>query len=314
MSKYGRGFDRLNSKSMGDCSFTNSTRTFSVAPKSGERSFLFMIGGQWIEKTTTQSVSILDTSGTYYFYFDTDGVLQYGLDTDITEDLFVQSAITGLVYYDAVLNVGYLANDEQHGIILDASAHFNLHLTRGYIWAAGGAPTGFVDGSSTYTNIGASLHFDEDIPHSHALSTTHMFMYRQGPVGEWKFTTADNKVGHILSGDTYCCYNQYISGPDVWALTECTTSTDYVIYMVLATNLDGRHLVKVIGQQVYASRVLARTGLKNELQGINLEGLPSTECEWQFAYIIKRDGTLEDDGNGNDYVDLRGVQIHTLDS
>jgi len=165
------------------------------------------------------------------------------------------------------------------------------------------------------TKIEAGVHHDEDIILLTPEETTFSFMYlkTQSGVDGWVFTAADANIGHIVSGDTYLSYNGD-TGSGVMDLIECGTSTDYVIMLIAQTNLATHKRVKVIGQQVYSSRSNAREGLKNALKAIELKGLPSAEFEWQYAYICKRSGDLEDSGSPNDdtYVDLRGIKIATL--
>jgi len=306
-----RGFNRLDSDTMGTVSVVDGTRTFSHAVKAGEAEFYFWSGGTQFVKTTTQTVVFPDTTGTYYFYYDTSGVLQYVENSAITEAVFLTVAICGMLYWNAVTNESWLASDELHGIIMDPSSHFNLHLTRGFLWAVGGVPTGFADASDVYTSISASLHFDEDIPISTDAVTSTPFMYRTGSDGEWVMTATDDlKIGHIASGDTYISWNEYTGG--AWQLTESASSTDYIIYMMVKTNFADKPYRKIVGQQTYASRALARDGLMYALNAIKLNGLSSPEVEFQYAWIAKRNGDLEDDGNGNAYVDLRGVPVHAF--
>ena len=308
--QYKRGFDRLNPDTIGVPSYTEATRTFSLAVKGGEAEFHFWAGGKKFVKTSTQSVVWPDVSGTYYFYFDTSGVLQYVLNASMSSTIFITSAICGLVYYNKDEDTAWGAVDEQHGIIMDACTHFRLHLCGGFKYSQGGEIVGLADGSDDYTSIGLAVHFDEDIVLVSAESTTHNFMYRDGTDGHWKLTaTANNKIAHM--GSSYAYWNEYTGGS--WQLTESASSTDFIIGYFLKTNLDSdAGLVKLIGQQAYASRALAREALLGELKTINLDGLSSSEAEFQFAYIYKRNGELEDDGNGNAYIDLRGVKINSL--
>jgi len=251
-----------------------------------------------------------DTSGTYYFYFDTSGDLQYVLNGSMSADIFLTSAICGLVTYNKDENTAWGSEDEQHSMQMDSHTHFRMHLCDGFKYAQGGEITGLADASDDYTSISTAVHFDEDIFLVSTTSTTHKFMYRDGADGHWKLTTtANNKVAHM--GGTRAYWNEFTGG--AWQLTETGNTTDFVIGYFLKTNLAGdAGLVKIIGQQVYANRALAREALTNQLKTIKLDGLSSSEAEFQFAYIYKRNGDLEDDGNGNAYIDLRGIKINSL--
>jgi len=178
-----RGFDRLNPDTMGVPSYTVGTRTFALAVKGGETEFHFWANGVKFTKTTTQSVIWPDTSGTYYFYFDTSGVLQYVINTDMSAEIFFPSAICGLVTFNKAEGTAWGAIDEQHGIDIPPSVHFRMHLVDKFKHAQGGEITGLESGESDYDGISASVHFDEDIYQVSSASTTHKFMYREGADG-----------------------------------------------------------------------------------------------------------------------------------
>ncbi len=310
-NSYKRGFDRLEVNTMGEPTYTAGTRTFALAVKSGQTLFQFWSGGVLYKKTTTQSIVWPNVTGTYYFYFDTTGTLQYVLNASMTEAIFLRCALCGLVYWNATeSSIIIQAIDEQHGIIMDGSTHLRLHSIEGFTWSKGSDLIGLADAADDYTEIEGGSAFDEDIYLSTLATATHPFLYRKGADGGWVETAADNKAGHIVSGDSNVSYNQEVGG--VWELTESTNTTDYIIYMIIKTNDSVNPYKKVVGQQVYASRNLARKGLKGELKAIDLQGFPSSEATYYYAYIVKKNGDVEDDGEGHAFVDLRGMPLITL--
>jgi len=121
--------------------------------------------------------------------------------------------------------------------------------------------------------------------------------------GAWVETAADLNIGHIVSGDTYISWNEFTGG--VWQLSESTNVTDFIIYYMLWTNDVNNPIKKIVGQQAYSSRSNARDGMLKELGNIESQGLPSSEAYFMYAYIVQRNGDLEDDGDGNTYVDMR---------
>jgi len=219
-------------------------------------------------------------------------------------------AITGLYYINVEDDVLWTAKDEQHGIVMDPMTHMNLHMTQGMKWSQGGELTGMTDGGDTFTQVEAASHFDEDIPVTTLAITTMPFVYRYGSNGRFRVTAADNKTGYIASGDSYVSYNKETTG--VWDLVESTGSTDYIIYFIAKTNFDQIPYVKFIGTETYSSRTNARDALLTDITAMNLAGTPGAELELQFAYICKRDGTVEDAGSPtyNVYVDLRGIPVN----
>ena len=302
-----RGFNRLDPDHMGVPSYTVGTRTFALTPD--HTYFEFFANGIKYTKSSAESVVWDITTGRYYFYFDVDGVLQSVAASGMTGAIFDTCAICGLVYWNATSGEAIIqASDEQHGAVnmggIDPREHFRVHLSIGAVHLQGGNITGLVDGSDVYTSIATVVSADEDITHVNTTITTTPFMYRLGVGGDWYETATPNlKIGHVNSGDSDICWNQNNGG--TWELTESASSTDYVIYYFLWTNDVNNPIKKVIGHYAYASRNDARDALQSEIGKLHLDGFPSTEAYLMYAYIVKRNGDLEDDGEGNTYVDLR---------
>ena len=94
-------------------SFDNSTRTFSIQPANG--SYVVWCVGQRYEKSAVESVTIPNTVGLYYIYFDSQGVLQY------RDSFFVwdQDCPTAYVYWNNATQKAEFFADERHGITMD---------------------------------------------------------------------------------------------------------------------------------------------------------------------------------------------------
>ena len=299
------GYDLTDNDSLPDLAFNNTTRTFSVSVKSGQSSFHFWVDNKKVIKTTTQSVVISITTGTYYIVFDTTGTLVSVAQDAVANDDFYRHAITGLVYWNATAGVGLVGN-EMHGILMDPRTHHYNHSTIGARYESGLNINGLVDNTTTYTETTSGFFWDEDIRHTVALQSTHPFIYKLGSGGEWTSTTPDNNVGFENgTGDTV--FNEYVGG--VWQLTQSGSSTDYIIYFFIATpDISGFPIKKIIGQNGYKDRNAARNAIESEISNITTEGLPSPEFIFLYAYIVRRNGTLEDLEDDSTYVDLRVVK------
>ena len=299
-----RGFDRLTPDDMGVPAYDIPNRKFSMSVKGGQTYFEFWSDGNRFEKTTTQEIEFPDTTGIYYFYFDTSGDLQFVLNSNMTYEIFVKSAICGLVYWNATTGEAInQAVDEQHGIGMPAPTHFRLHMRTGAVHLQGGDITGLEDGEPDYTNIGTVLSADEDINHVTLTTTTTPFIYREGADGDFVQTaTPDLNLGYKIGGKGDVQYNLNTNG--VWSLEDCS---GYVIYYFYWTNDANHPIKKFIGNVDYSSRSDARNALKNEVGVIQTTGLPSPEAYPMYAYIVKANGDLEDSGNPSHYtyVDLR---------
>ena len=300
------GFDLYTPDANGTISFDTGSRTFSIAVKAGESSFSFWSSGVKYTKTTTQTTTIANTTGTYYIYFDASGELQNIAYDGENLDLFYTYALVGLVYWNATTSNG-LVGDERHGYRMSGSTHYAMHTTHGALYASGFDVTGLANGSETYTQVAAGVFFDEDIQHSLLVQSTHRFLYRLGATGEWTYTDASNQVGYKEGGDTYYSWNEYTGG--AWQLSEGGVATDYFMTFFMATPNTGDNTVfKVVGQNAYSSKNNARDAIRSEIRNLITAGLPGPEFIFLFAVIVKRNGELQVLDDGSLYIDFRPVK------
>lgn len=301
------GYDLLSLNTLPDLSFNTSTRTFTTSVKSGQSDYTFWCNGHKIIKTTSESVILPNVTGTYYIYFDNDGVLQYVLEGNIALEQFYQNAITGLVYWNAETGAG-IAGDERHGKTMDARTHHYNHSTYGARYEADGGMdiTGLTNGGTTFSTITSGSFWDEDIRHSVSLTSTAPFIYRYGAAGAWRSTAAGNEVSYNAGGN-YDVWNEWDGS--TWKLTEGASDSDFWIIFTIATpDLSGSYIKKILGQNSYPSRSAARAALEDEINKITTDGLPSPEFVFLHAWIVKRDGTLVADADGNTHIDLRALK------
>jgi hypothetical protein len=140
-----------------ELSFDNGTRTFTIEPKAPQTYFDIFVKGKPYRFTTPQSIVIPDTEGIFFFYFETDGTLQYDTVFDIT--LITERVFTATVYWDAINQDAILIGDERHGITMDAATHSYLHNLNGSVLTEGG-DIGFTE----YTGaVGAPAQFDGQV-------------------------------------------------------------------------------------------------------------------------------------------------------
>jgi len=300
------GFDLQDSDTLGDLAFNDGTRTLSIAVKSGKPNYSFWADNTKFTKTTTASVVIPDTTGVYYVYFDNLGVLQHVTEALMPLTVIYENALIALVYWNATAGTAFVG-DERHGVRMSSSTHAYNHKTFGARYESPGLNiTGLEDGEPDYTNTSSGAFWDEDIRHVVALQTTHPFMYKLGTGGEWTGTTPDSNVG-FKNSTSNVVFNENDGGD--WKLTESGTSTDYMIYFFIATpDINGFPIKKIIGQNGYPNRSSARAAVETEISNIVMDGLPSPEFIFLYAYIVKRNGDLENLADGGTYVDLRTVK------
>jgi len=65
-------------------------------------------------------------------------------------------------------------------------------------------------------------------------------------------------------------------------------------------------ITRYLPDDAYVSRSIAREALYERLSIMKNGNFLGAENKFLFAYIVKRNGTLEDNGAGEVYLDLRG--------
>lgn len=155
-------------------SFDETTRIFTIQPSDSK--FDVWCAGINYTFSAPETVTIPNTSGLYYIYFDSAGTLQY----KTTYFEFQTDAPVSYVYWNATDEKAYFFADERHGIVLDWQTHEYLHRTRGAAIASGFGAGGFTttgDGTldtHAQIDIANGIFFDEDmeISISHSLTPT----------------------------------------------------------------------------------------------------------------------------------------------
>lgn len=308
IQQYESGYNLNEPDTMPDITFVDSTRTLSVAVKGGQDSFSFYTNGKKFTKTETETIIVPATSGTYYIYFDNDGVLQTVLNASLARVHFIQYATTALIYWNATANqslIPDLAANERHGHGMDGATHLANHFTLGALYSSGLSISGLTDGGTTYAQVNSGVFFDEDIQHDVAASATNRWLYRDGANGDWLTDTADNLLGY-LDGGAAVVWNENTSGT-VWEKT-ALTGNDVTINFFMGVPLnDSGGVVKLVGQDKYSNAIQARAAVETEVTRMNTAGLPNPELIYMYAVIIKANGELQKvDDEGNLFYDLRG--------
>ena len=300
-------------------SFDDSTRIFTIAPVGS--SFSFYIKGNKFTKTTAQTVTIPDTSGSHYIYFNTSGVLVSTQVFDIS--IIEQDAYVSLVYWntDTIPHSRSYFAEERHGITMDGTTHAYLHTIFGARYLSGLALGGFTIGNGTldshaqFTSDSGSIR-DEDILHTIGAQTQIPILFRQGQL--WRKKAADN-FPVIYSGSAGYTgangrlpYNQYTGG--AWQLTE-VSSNKFVLVHYFATNDVDNKVVGIQGIAEYNDIPAARNAASTEIT--TLSDLPFTEFV-PIGTVIFQTNTYTNaidarivPTNGANYMDFRGTQLYT---
>lgn len=259
-------------------SFDHTTRTFTIEPTVTEYSIYVASVKHTI--TTTKTSTIPNTTGTYYFYIDSNEDLSYMTTFDIS--LLTSLAYCSIVYWDSTgTGADRLVTfgNERHGITMDGKTHAYLHTTRGAAFGNGCGLSSFTIGTGN-VNADAQFHsnsgliWDEDIRFDLLAQTQFPVLFRSGTT--WKKKIADSfpliytgTAGY--TGDRIA-YNLNTAGS--WSL-QAVTNNKFTLMHVFATNDINSPFMCVLGEAEYISNSAAKDGAKTELK--NISGLPVTE-------------------------------------
>jgi hypothetical protein len=278
-------------------SFNEGTREFSISPVSASHT-VWCVGKRYI-KTTTETITIPDTSGLYYIYYNTSGSLAYKT-TFFTWD---QDTPTAYIYWNDSTNKAYFFADERHGITLDWQTHEYLHRTRGAVIASGFGASNYSivgDGSSNshaQIDIANGTFFDEDlqvdIVHSNTPTANTWQQDLQGPGlipvfyrsgSSWVKDTATSYP--LKQGTSRAQYNLYSGG--TWSATDVTQNGNFTISWIVATNNLNEPVLAIMNQSEYNNIGQAEAAKFSDL---DLTDLPIVEFRLLYRVIFQTSST-----------------------
>ena len=274
-------------------SFVNGTRTFTIAPAVTEYEYYYQ--GNRVTKTVTDNKQLTtDTSGVWFLYFDSAGVLQSKQTVWVEPtDLFV-----AVVYWNSTTQVGFLA-EERHSVGMPWKTHSYLHRAFGTQYLSGLTVGGYT--LDTDTDVAVTIGVtsgaiaDEDLTHNIVDDPTPTqpfeqiltdpaqipVYYRDGASGDWvKDTATDYWVKNTPAGMVN--FNEFTGG--VWQQTEGNGGW-HLAYWIVATNHPSEPVISIQGQREDSQ--LNDATENNTLDNLDLGTLPSSEYKFLYRIILK---------------------------
>jgi hypothetical protein len=310
-------------KSQSEMSFNSLTRDFVIQPATN----VFEVWCKGIKYTFTgvESVTLPNSSGFYFIYFDQNGELQYRTNYfDWPND-----APTAYVYWNAVTGSAEYFGDERHGIVLDWQTHEYLHRTRGAVIANGFNISNYTingDGSldaHAQFDLNGGTFFDEDlqvdIVNSQNPITNTWQQDLSGPARipvlylEGVGWVSDTPTDFPLKfGTIHPEYNFYDG--EFWSAEE-VDANKYLPMFIIATNNLNYPIMAVMGQGQYNNISDAEA---INFSDLDLNGFPSTEFRLLYR-IIYQVGTYANSIKAriravSDIREVRAGSVNLLDS
>ena len=276
-------------KDQSTISFDSTSRTFTITPVAAN--FEVWVRGTKHTYTTAQTVTIPNTSGIYYIYFDSNGL---GAQTDYF--IWDEQAPTALVYYNAVTGLAPYFADERHGTTLDWQTHEYLHRTRGAVIANGFSVGNYTIGGVVQLDIANGTFFDEDlqidVTHSNTPTANTWQQDLQGPAQIPMFYLSgtgwvrDNPTGYLnKQGTSRPRYNSLSGG--VWSVADIDNNK-YGTTFIVATNNLTYPIIAIMSQSSHANQGDAE-GL--EFSDLVLTGFPVAEFRLLYKVVFKANST-----------------------
>lgn len=234
-----------------------ATREIEIAPTGA--SFNYWLNGRRHTISSGQSDTHANTTGGYFFYWDSTNTLQFST----TPWSIINDVPIAYVYYNATLTDG-IYFEERHGATRNVNWHYSDHYKRGTYWHAGEglgisgytlSPGSPADSDNQWAIASGEIH-DEDIAFAVTGRTagSYEIFYRDGATGVW--TWATNNVP-LLSSGTYIYYNEWTGA--TWQQTALANNNYVNYYIIATTSLDSDYDIFVIqGQAVYSTLIGAQ--------------------------------------------------------
>lgn len=304
--------------------FDNNTMTLSVAPAVTE--FDFYVEGVAFNVTTTQTSTISNTEGLWFFFWNSSGVLTNTQSEPMSDTIRRYNGIVATLYWDSTNTQAIYFSGENalhEGNMSGTSAAW-MHALTGLLWTSGAGLTtidtsgnGSVDAHAQFgAAAGTFLNEDQPLTVSVVGPTAGIpIFYRDGVGGNWRTATvAGFSVRNVTTGNLRMAYNLNTAG--TWSQAEVNT-TDFALCHIFGSNdsING-HIISIQGQQMYNTINNARIGATTEvLSIINGGGLPfcdltplgSVIFQTSNGYANAVKSRIRDTEDGGDYVDFRGT-------
>ena len=291
-------------------SFDDGTLTFTIEPSSTE--FSCFLNGEEFTFDSAQTVTITDTEGLWFIYFNASGVLT----ASQTPWSFNDTAIfTALIYWDATNKTALLLGEERHMANMPRDTHRYLHENFGSLWNSGLTPSvtlgdGSSDAHCELQSVSSGEFDDEDIHHEPDGQTTYQIWYRSGANGDWRTTSASAALVAITT--SLPDWNEWTGA--TWQRTEAGTAKFILMHLFANNSYDtSQNIFLIMGQAVYDTSPEADAGAITEINSLMLGSLPTQEMVPLATFIIQcnsgytnnYDARVVSTDTGDEYIDWR---------
>lgn len=277
-------------------SWSDANRRLTIAPVS--TSFTYFVKGREYVKTSTETVDITDTEGTWFIYYVNDI-----LTASQTPWVFDSGAVfVSIIHWDSTNNKAILFGEERHGLTMDWATHKYMHQVHGAeveygTFLAGDyilGQDGSLDSHAQLSIADGRVH-DEDLIHEiiNSATPTNPFeqklstiaylpmYYRNGANGDWrKIDATAFAVAH--NSPNTCFYNKIVTGS--WTLVNATEGW-IIASWIFATNNIYEPIICVVGQM--QSSDLSEAASDDFFTNLDLGNFPFVEAKLLYRAFFR---------------------------
>lgn len=291
--------------------FNDASRVFQLSPTS--TSFSYFINGVKYTKFSPESITLPNSSGTHYIYYD--GILLSSSLT-FTDNSMILYPLVAVIYYNITALTSIFVMDQRHGISMSPYTHRYNHIKNGSAYYEGLTPADFtigngsLDSHAQFTSTPGTI-FDEDLRiaiSGKTLTQSIKIIYLIG--NTW---TKSLTRGAYFSNGSNLFYNQNVAG--VWQLTSVTNAR-YCLGHIFVSNEN--NIFVVLGTESYLTVNDASNGAITEMNSIYLAGFDTQEFipvatilyESNSAYLNTIKGRVKLFSDGSTFIDWRKKNIN----
>ncbi len=281
----------------------------TVAAASGTAEYFYK-GHRRLLDTTGKSVTATESEGMHLFCIDEDDNLIEVLRSDYSSSL---DFLTYIMRDVILIAIGHRNSDdavwsypllrETHGCSMGWAEHLRLHSGDGPRFMAGFDPVDLVvdgsdsDDASIEVGWGACVSMDEDISHVFpgcAAGTAQYLFYKDGqnwrtaPQSNWPVMYPGRTLADGVStyGGATAAYNYIDPATGDGSLVD-VGNNDFSFVFCFLLSSQTPEIAWVLGQNKYTTAARAYRGIKTELRGLDLRGMPTPEFNPIGVFLVK---------------------------
>lgn len=272
-------------------SFDSGTRIFTISPVTG--TFRYWYQGTQYNKTSTETVTIPNTSDLYLIYYN--GTTLSYTTSDVN---WSTMAPVAHVYWNATAGQAIIT-DERHGVFMSRGTKEYLHAVVGAGYASGLVISNYTttgtgaNNSDAQFDLSSGVIYDQEhkiaITHSNSPTANTFEQDLQGPSripviyrsnSHWYRDAARDYA--VKNGTSLVTYNLNTAG--TWSTPDATT-TYYVAYWIVATNVIGSPVLSIMGQR--QDNKLSDAVTNNTWANLDLTDFPAEELRPLYRIIFR---------------------------